>query len=130
MNRQAEPHYAHEKMLAKVPYASASDSGAVKTARVCALFDLATGALLRFAMGNKKSAELPLFRKQWDKFYEGDIFLGDKGFCSCFNIAMLYEYAVDSVVTLVRRTPVSLKHAIKKTVIPTLISCVAKHPKL
>ena len=84
------------------------------TARICALFDLATGALLSFAMGNKKSAELPLFRKQWDKFYEGDILLGDKGFCSYFDMAMLYEHAVDSVVTLARRKPVSAKHALKK----------------
>ena len=84
------------------------------TARICALFDLATGALLSFAMGNKKSAELPLFRKQWDKFYEGDIFLGDKGFCSYFDMAMLHEHAVDSIVTLARRKPVSPKHALKK----------------
>jgi hypothetical protein len=84
------------------------------TARICTMFDLATGAALSFAMGNKKSAELPLFRKQWDKFHKDDIFLGDKGFCRYFDMAMLHDHAVDSVVTLARRKPVSPKHAIKK----------------
>jgi len=35
------------------------------TARICACFSLASGALLSYAIGNKKNNELPLFRKQW-----------------------------------------------------------------
>lgn len=48
-----------------------------------------SGALLNYAIGNKKSKELPLFRKQWETFKPGDIFLGDKEFCSYFDITNL-----------------------------------------
>lgn len=76
------------------------------TARICACFSLASGALLSYAIGNKKSHELPLFRQQSPTFKPGDVFLGDKGFCSYFDIAKLKEQGVDSVVTLARRAPV------------------------
>ena len=76
-------------------------------ARICACFSLESGALLSYAIGNKKSHELLLFRKQWDTFKPGDIFLGDKGFCSYFDVASLEKQGVDSVITLARRAPVS-----------------------
>lgn len=84
------------------------------TARICACFSLQTGALLSYAIGNKKSHELPLFREQWKTFNQGDIFLGDKGFCSYFDIANLRELGVDTVVTLARRTPVDAATSFKK----------------
>ena len=84
------------------------------TARICACFSLESGALLSYAIGNKKSHELPLFRKQWKTFKQGDIFLGDKGFCSYFDIANLEEQGVDSVVTLARRAPVRPVGSLKK----------------
>ncbi len=84
------------------------------TARICACFSLESGALLSYAIGNKKSHELPLFRKQWSTFKRGDIFLGDKGFCSYFDIANLHMQGVDSVITLARRTPVSNAESLKK----------------
>ena len=84
------------------------------TARICACFSLESGALLSYAIGNKKSHELPLFRQQWKIFRQGDIFLGDKGFCSYFDIANLKKQGVDSVVTLARRTPVNDANCIKK----------------
>lgn len=77
------------------------------TARICACFSLATGGLLSFEVGNKKSAELPLFRKQWEMFKKGDIFLGDKGFCSYYDLSNLKDRGVDSVITLAHRLPVS-----------------------
>lgn len=77
------------------------------SARVCACFSLESGSLLSYAIGNKKSNELPLFRKQWQMFKAGDIFLGDKGFCSYFDMAKLKDQGVDSVLTLARRKPVS-----------------------
>jgi hypothetical protein len=83
-------------------------------ARICACFSLESGALLSYAIGNKKNHELPLFRKQWDIFKNGDIFLGDKGFCSYFDIANLETHGVDSVITLARRAPVSLADSLKK----------------
>ena len=84
------------------------------TARICACFSLESGALLSYAIGNKKNHELPLFRKQWSMFRRGDIFLGDKGFCSYFDMANLEKQGVDSVVTLARRTPVSSADSLKK----------------
>lgn len=84
------------------------------TARICACFSLESGALLSYALGNKKNHELPLFRKQWQTFKRGDIFLGDKGFCSYFDIANLKKQGVDSVVTLARRTPVNTASSLKK----------------
>jgi len=76
------------------------------TARICACFSLESGALLSYAIGNKKNNELPLFRQQWHIFKQGDIFLGDKGFCSYFDVGKLRKRGVDSVITLARRLPV------------------------
>jgi hypothetical protein len=70
--------------------------------------------LLSYAIGNKKSHELRLFRQQWETFKPGDIFLGDKGFCSYFDIARLMEKGIDSVVTLARRAPVRAASCLKK----------------
>jgi Transposase DDE domain len=82
-------------------------------ANICACFCLRTGALLSHEVGNKKSHELPLLRKQWSTFKAGDIFLGDKGFCSYFDISSFKDRGVDSVITLARRTPVTEAESIK-----------------
>lgn len=84
------------------------------TARICAFFSLKSGALLSYALGNKKNHELPLFRQQWDTFKRGDIILGDKAFCSYFDIAKLKDRSVDSVVTFARRAPVSAANSLKR----------------
>ena len=83
------------------------------SARVCACFSLESGSLLSYAIGNKKSNELPLFREQWQMFNHGDIFLGDKGFCSYFDMAKLKEQGVDSVLTLARRKPLDQSKCLK-----------------
>lgn len=82
-------------------------------ASVCACFSLYSGGLLSYALGNKKSHELPLLRQQWGTFKPEDIFLGDKDFCSYFDIAAFKDRAVDSVITIARRKPVSPAQAIK-----------------
>jgi hypothetical protein len=82
-------------------------------ARICALFDLNTGVALSYRMGNKKSHELPLLRDQMDTFVEGDVFLGDKGFISYFDMLNLKEKGVDSVVGLAKRKPINASEAIK-----------------
>ena len=71
-------------------------------------------ALLSYALGNKKSNELPLFRQQWNTFQPGDIFLADKGFCSYFDIAMLQKQGVDSLISVARRKPVKAAHSREK----------------
>jgi hypothetical protein len=70
--------------------------------------------LLSYAIGNKKSHELRLFRQQWETFRPGDVFLGDKGFCSYFDIAKLEQQGIDSVVTLARRAPIRGASSLKK----------------
>lgn len=83
------------------------------TARICACFCLQTGALISYRIGNKKSHELPLLRDQMNNFNAGDVFLGDKGFCSYFDITKFKGKGVDSVITLARRTPVTQSQALK-----------------
>jgi hypothetical protein len=80
-------------------------------AYMCACFNLQTGALLSYELGNKKSHELRLLRDQWGTFEAGDIFLGDKGFCSYYDIAKFQDQGVDSVITLARRTPITANNA-------------------
>ncbi len=82
------------------------------TARICVCFSLKSGALISYALGNKKNHELPLFRQQWKTFNRGDIVLGDKGFCSYFDAANLKQMGVDSVVTLARRAPAGRQTAL------------------
>ena len=43
----------------------------------------------------------------------GDIFLGDKGFCSYYDVSAFKGRDVDSVITLARRRPVSASEAVK-----------------
>jgi hypothetical protein len=68
---------------------------------------------LSYELGNKKSHELPMLRKQWGTFKAGDIFLGDKGFCSYYDVFSFKERGVDSVITLARRVPVSDAESVK-----------------
>jgi hypothetical protein len=82
-------------------------------ASLCACFNLENGALLSYELGNKKSHELPMLRKQSNTFKLGDIFLGDKGFCSYYDQATFKAKGVDSVVTLARRKPVTAAESTK-----------------
>ncbi|MDV7341851.1 IS4 family transposase, partial [Terasakiella sp. A23] len=81
--------------------------------RVCACFCLHTGALLSYRLGDRKRSELPMLRQQWSTFNKGDVFLGDKGFCSYYDVWKLQQFGVDSVLTLARRTPVDAASAIE-----------------
>jgi hypothetical protein len=80
-------------------------------ARLCACFDLQTGILSSYELGNKKSSEIPLLRRQWKHFHDGDIFLGDKGFCGYYDLSSLADQGVDSIVTVARRKPVTAAQA-------------------
>lgn len=82
-------------------------------AAICACFCLQTGAMLSYKLGNKKSHELPMLREQWETFKPGDIFLGDKGFCSYFDLSSFKDRGVDSVITLARRIPVTEADAVE-----------------
>lgn len=101
-NQLMWPQQRHQKAGCGFPQAS-----------ICACFCLQTGALLSHKVGNKKSHELPMLRKQWDTFKPGDIFLGDKGFCSYFDLSSFKDRGVDSVITLARRIPVTEVEAVE-----------------
>ena len=81
--------------------------------RLCACFCLQTGTLLSHRIANRKNHEIPLLRQQWETFKPGDIFLGDKAFCSYYDIANFKNKDVDSVITLACRKPVERSMAIK-----------------
>lgn len=83
-------------------------------ARVCACFCLQTGGLLSYRIGHRKNAELPLLRRQAESFKCGDILLGDKGFCSYYDVWKFKERGVDSLITLARRKPVEAASAVAK----------------
>ncbi|WP_217909540.1 IS4 family transposase [Desulfosediminicola flagellatus] len=101
-NQEAWPQSSLQKPVCGFP-----------SARVCACFSMESGSLLSYEIGNKKNHELPLLRKQWKTFKAGDIFLGDKGFCSYYDTAKLKEKGVDSVITLARRKPVGKSKCLK-----------------
>ena len=100
-NQLVWPQQRHQKAGCGFPQAA-----------ICACFCLQTGALLSHKVGNKKSHELPMLREQWDTFKPGDIFLGDKGFCSYFDLSRFKDRGVDSVITLARRIPVTEVEAV------------------
>jgi hypothetical protein len=81
-------------------------------ARLCACFCLHSGALLSHRIGNRKQQELPLLRDQWETLKPNDILLGDKAYCSYFDIANLQARDVDTVVTLGIRKPTAESEAI------------------
>jgi len=100
-NQEVWPQQKHQKPGCGFPQAA-----------ICACFCLQTGALLSYETGNKKSHELPLLRKQMETFNAGDIFLGDKGFCSYYDVSAFKDRGVDSVITLARRRPVCTSEAV------------------
>ena len=72
-------------------------------ARMVVVFCLATGAVLEAAIGKcqgKQTGEDALFRRTWDEYQPGDVSLGDRGFSSYFDIALLKRRGADSVCRL------------------------------
>lgn len=100
-NQSIWPQASNQKPVCSFPQAC-----------ICACFCLTTGALLSHRLGNRKRAELPLLRDQWETFTSGDCMLGDKGFCSYYDVWQLPQRGVDSVFTLARRTPVEAASAL------------------
>jgi Transposase DDE domain len=77
--------------------------------RLVVIFCLATGSALEAAIGKyqgKQTGENSLFRSLWDEVLErDDVVLGDRYYCSYFDIAMLKQRAVDGVFRLHQRRP-------------------------
>ena len=71
--------------------------------RFVVLFSLAVGTVLNAAYGpyqGKHTGETALLRQLHDDLHEGDVLLGDRYFCSFFEIALLQEQHVDAVLRL------------------------------
>jgi Transposase DDE domain len=69
--------------------------------RLVVLFCLATGAVLEAALApyrGKGTGELSLLRQVWHSLEPGDVLLGDRIFCSYFEIALLHQRGVDVVL--------------------------------
>ena len=68
--------------------------------RLVILFCLATGAVLDASCGaysGKGTGELSLLRQIWSQLTAGDVLLGDRLYCSYFELALLKQRGVDSV---------------------------------
>jgi hypothetical protein len=68
--------------------------------RLVVLFCLATGAVLEAAFcpyRGKGTGEISLLRRVWDDLGAGDVLLGDRIFCSYFEIALLAGRGIDVV---------------------------------
>ncbi|MCK5859577.1 MAG: IS4 family transposase [Abyssibacter sp.] len=83
------------------------------TARMLGLFDLSTGGHIAHHLGNKHTSELAALRHLWSALEPSDILLGDRGFCSYFDIAQLQARQVDTVTTLKKRKPAKATEAIE-----------------
>jgi len=69
-------------------------------ARVTAIFDLLTGALVDLAMGALRVGETILFHRIWGSLEAGDVAVADRHFCSYADIALLRARGVESVFRL------------------------------
>lgn len=96
-NQQAYPQPGSQKAGVGFPLA-----------RIVVVFCLATGSVLAAAIGQcqgKRTGENSLFRSLWSELEPEDIVLGDRYYCSYFDIAMLTQRGVDSVFRLHQRRP-------------------------
>ena len=68
--------------------------------RLVGLFCLSSGALLRYAFGNKHDQENHLVRQLLGGLEKGEVLLADRGFCSFGLFAVLLARGVDCVMRL------------------------------
>jgi len=68
--------------------------------KICALFSLATGALIANVQSHLNVYDGRLFPKPWKWLSDGDVILADRAFCSFATISSLLKRNVDSVFRL------------------------------
>jgi hypothetical protein len=68
--------------------------------RMAGLFCLSSGAMLRYAFGNKHDQENHLARRLLDGLDKGDVLLADRGFCSYGLFGVMLARGVDCVMRL------------------------------
>ena len=72
-------------------------------ARIAAFFSLSCGAVIDLSIcryAGKGQSELGMLRKLWDVLRPGDVMLADRYMCAWYEIFMLRERGVDSVIRL------------------------------
>lgn len=67
---------------------------------VAAIFCLITGALIKAAIGDRRTHETMLFQKLWHTLEKGDLLVADRGFCSFGSFASLLARGVDALMRL------------------------------
>jgi hypothetical protein len=81
-------------------------------ARLVTVFSLAVGTVLDAAIGpalGKQTGENSLFRTLHHRLAPADLVLTDRYFCSYFDIALLQQQGVDTVMRLHARRPVDFR---------------------
>ncbi len=68
--------------------------------KICALFSLATGAVIAATKSSLHIHDGRLFRRLWRFLSSGDVILGDRAFCSFANIFLLQGRGIDVVFRL------------------------------
>ena len=78
--------------------------------RLVVLFCWVTGAVTQVALGNLHTAEVALFRKNWDEWLApGDVVLADRHYCSYVDLVRLLQRGVFGVFRLHQRRPADFR---------------------
>ncbi len=78
--------------------------------RLVVLFCWATGAVTQVALGDLRTAEVALFRKNWDEgLAPGDVVLADRHYCSYVDLVRLLQRGVFGVFRLHPRRPADFR---------------------
>ncbi len=77
--------------------------------KICALFSLATGALIANVQSHLNVYDGRLFPRLWKWLSASDVVLADRAFCSFATISSLLRHKVDCVFRLHQRRPVDFR---------------------
>lgn len=78
-------------------------------ARVVALFCWASGAVLEVALGAYRLSELALWRTLWTHLSPGEIVLGDRFYCTFYDLVGVLRRGADAVFRLHHRRPADFR---------------------
>jgi hypothetical protein len=78
-------------------------------ARIVAMFCWASGAVIEAAVGPYRTSELALWRQLWHLLTAGDIVLGDRFFCTFFDMVELLRAGCDGVFRLHQKRPADFR---------------------
>jgi hypothetical protein len=84
--------------------------------RFLVIFSLAVGTVLDAAFcpyQGKETSELALFRRLQDSLNDGDVVLGDRHFCSFFDIAALQRRGIDGVMRQHQRRKTDFRRGVQ-----------------